>query len=45
MLVFLELNEIEIEYTQEELIELFLGLANNKKTYTDVLSWIVRHLK
>jgi death-on-curing protein len=44
MLVFLILNDVEVEYSQEELIDLFLGVANGEKGYTDVLSWIVLHL-
>ena len=44
MLVFLLLNGVEIEYSQEELIHLFLGIANGEKDYPDVLNWIVSHL-
>lgn len=44
MLVFLALNHIEIRYTQAELIDLFLGVANGSKAYVDVLNWIVQHL-
>ena len=44
MLVFLLLNGVEIEYSQEELIYLFLGIANGEKDYPDVLNWIVTHL-
>ena len=44
MLVLLILNGVEIEYSQEELINLFLGVASGKKDYPDVLSWIILHL-
>ena len=44
MLVLLALNDITVEYTQAELIGLFLGVANGEKTYADVLSWIIMHL-
>ena len=44
MLVFLALNHVEIRYTQAELIDLFLGVANGSKAYVDVLNWIVQHL-
>ena len=44
MLVFLILNGVEVEYSQEELIDLFLGVANGEKGYSEVLSWIVLHL-
>ena len=44
MLVFLMINNIQLEYTQEELSDLFLGVADNTKDYPDVLSWIIAHL-
>ncbi len=44
MLVFLALNHIEVEYTQKELIDLFLKVANGDKGYQDVLNWIISHL-
>ena len=44
MLVFLMINSIHLEYTQEELSDLFLGVADNTKDYHDVLGWIIAHL-
>ena len=44
MLVFLALNNIEIEYSQKELIDLFLGVASGYIDYQDVLNWIILHL-
>ena len=44
MLVFLALNRIRLDYTQEELSDLFLGVAANEKSYSDVLNWLVIHL-
>ena len=44
MLVFLALNRIRLDYTQEELSDLFLGVADDEKGYSDVLNWIVIHL-
>ena len=44
MLVFLMINNIQLEYTQEELSDLFLGVADNTKDYPDVLNWVVVHL-
>lgn len=44
MLVFLALNRIRLDYTQEELSNLFLGVAANEKSYSDVLNWLVIHL-
>lgn len=44
MLVFLALNRIRLDYTQEELSDLFLGVAANERSYSDVLNWLVIHL-
>lgn len=44
MLVFLALNEIELEYEQNELSDLFLGIADGKLGYTDTLIWITSHM-
>jgi death-on-curing protein len=43
MLVFLSINEIELEYTQESLYQLFVGIANGTMSYSDVLRWIIIH--
>ena len=43
MLVFLALNKIDLNYTQEELITIILGIASNKFSFDDLLTWIVRH--
>ena len=43
MLVFLEMNGIEIICTDEELIELGLGLADGSISYKDLLNWIIDH--
>lgn len=40
MLVFLELNGIALTYTQPELVELGLGLADGTITAEAVLEWI-----
>jgi death-on-curing protein len=44
MLVFLALNGIELEYEQNELSDLFLGIADGKLGYTDTLIWITSHM-
>ena len=44
MLVFLYLNDIAVECTQEELAGLFIQTADNKKTYEDILKWIIMHM-
>ena len=40
MLVFLELNGIELDYTQQELIELGLGLADSSIDMNMLLEWL-----
>ena len=43
MLVFLAVNGDELEYTQKELSDLILDVADGKKEYEDILSWILKH--
>lgn len=43
MLSFLEINGIHLSYTDNELIELGMGLASDKISYEDLLSWIKTH--
>ena len=43
MLVFLELNGIMLEYTQKELYEMVLAVADGGLEYEDVLKWILEH--
>ena len=43
MLSFLEINGIHLKYTDDELIELGLGLASDKVSYEELLSWINSH--
>lgn len=43
MLSFLEINGIHLSYTDDELIELGLGLASDKISYEDLLTWIKTH--
>lgn len=44
MLALLDLNDIELEYTNDELSEIFLDIANDKARYEDLLSWIIEHV-
>ncbi len=44
MLVFLELNHQELEYADEELIELILGIAASKYDEKHLLLWLQQHL-
>jgi death-on-curing protein len=43
MLVFLALNGVELEYTQEELYEEILGVAAGEIEYEQLLKWILAH--
>ena len=43
MLVFLALNGIELEHTQEELIETILSVASGKTDASGLLEWILNH--
>lgn len=43
MLVFLALNGYKLEYTQKELADLILDVADGKKVYEDLLEWILEH--
>ncbi len=43
MLTFLEVNGIRIECTDNELIDLGLGVASGKIDYEELLDWILSH--
>ena len=43
MLVFLEINGVELFYSQEELIDIFLKIAADRANYNDLLQWITNH--
>ena len=43
MLSFLEVNGIKLKFTDDELIELGLGLASGKLIYENLLDWILKH--
>lgn len=40
MLIFLELNDIHLSYSQEELYTIILGIASSQNNYEDLLEWI-----
>lgn len=42
-LVFLALNGIVLKYTQKELYEMVLAVAEGSLEYEDMLQWILRH--
>ncbi len=43
MLVFLALNKIELEYTQDELSDIILKTAAGECSFHDLLEWIFVH--
>lgn len=43
MLMTLRLNHVQIQYTQAELIQLGLSVADNSYRYEDILAWISNH--
>ena len=43
MLVFLALNGIELDYTQDELADVILGVASGETGFEQLLKWIISH--
>lgn len=43
MLVFLALNGVELDYTQEELADAFLDLAAGTVGFDELLQWLLAH--
>ena len=43
MLVFLALNEIETDYSQDDLINIIMGIASGQCNYADLLEWVRAH--
>jgi len=43
MLVFLALNGVELEYSQEELARIVLQLAAGEAGYEELLGWLLSH--
>ena len=43
LLVFLALNGVELDYTQEQLANIFLDVADSKIGYDELLEWILAH--
>jgi len=45
MLLTLELNGVQLEYTQEELYTIILNIASGDRKYEDLLHWVESHMK
>lgn len=43
MLTFLAVNGIELECTNDDVIEVGLGVASGKMEYDELLKWVVEH--
>ena len=43
MLVFFALNGIELQYTQKELYEMVLAVADGSLVYEDMFKWVLNH--
>ena len=45
MITFLEINGLPIDCTNQELVELGLGVADGRLKYNEILDWIKSHIK
>lgn len=45
MIITLKLNDMSLQYSQKELINLGLNIANGKLKYNDIYKWIIEHKK
>ena len=45
MLVFLDINQLSLNYTDEELISVILQVASGTLDYNGLLSWMQKHLE
>ena len=45
MLLFLEINDVHLKYTQKELIDIILNVAKGESSYDDLRKWIITHKK
>lgn len=43
MLIFLSLNGIELDYTQNELSDIILKTASDECSFDDLVKWIIKH--
>ncbi len=44
MLVVLALNGVSMKYNQQELVDLFLGIASGKVDFEELKKWVVEHV-
>lgn len=43
MLIFLELNGVQLDYTQRELVDLGFGIAGGNIFVEDIVNWLAEH--
>lgn len=43
MLVFLALNDVYLDYSQDELIDVVLKVASGDNNYNQFLNWVLNH--
>ena len=43
MILFLELNGIYLDISDEDIVKAGLGVANGKMDYEDLLKWVIKH--
>ncbi|MCD8306775.1 MAG: type II toxin-antitoxin system death-on-curing family toxin [Clostridia bacterium] len=44
MLLILKLNGVDLTYSQDELFDLFISLADESLGYEDLVNWIIGHI-
>lgn len=45
MLIFLSLNDIELEYAQDDLVSIILDAANGNADASNLFQWLREHRK
>lgn len=45
MLILLELNNIQLKFSQSELVELGIGIAEGKSNPQYIKKWIFKHME
>ena len=45
MITFLEINGLRVECTNQELIDLGLGVADGSLKYDEILAWVRKHIR
>ena len=43
LLIFLDVNGVAMEYSDDDLIAMGLGMADGTLDYEEVLGWIIKH--